>query len=594
MDISIDAIDLKKSREQLILELAELRTKLATKEKSCHELSLELTRLKFTDLRENKSFQFKYGITDNTGRERIDRATSHQLDLIESILNNIPILLVMWDPRLRRFILNRCAENVIGWTTEEANETDFMREIYPDAAYRAEVEAFMRAVEPEWHEWNVKSKDGKYVPIDWANIRFTDETMIGIGVDLRERKKAEQILRRSEKRYRQLLSVLPAAIYTCDENGLITYYNEQAGKLWGRLPRVGDPDGLFCGSYRFYCPDGSPLVHNQTPIAAVLEGGKIVRNQEVHIERPDGLRLCLLVNIDPLRDENGRLCGAINVFSDITAHKRTEAALQRLNETLEQQIAERTEIAEFRAKQLQVLTSELIEAEEKERQRIAMLLHDDLQQILVSAKFQTEMLKASLEGETIKIAETLLDTLSKATESCRNLSHKLNLSSMYCPDLGVTLKKIVDQMEKNHGLRIESTIEFNSDQVSADIKFFIGRTVQELLVNCAKHASSDRASLEIYGRGNLLTITFEDNGVGFDPCRLKIRGGNEGGIGLFGIQERAEALGGSFKVESSPNKGSRFVLNVPFKKKYMEDADKITTSDMFKMLLDAYDLTKEV
>lgn len=108
-------------------------------------------------------------------------------------------------------------------------------------------------------------------------------------------------------------------------------------------------------------------------------------------------------------------------------------------------------------RQLQVLTGKLIEAEQKERQRIAMLLHDDLQQILVSAKFQTEMLMASLRDERIQIAETLLDTLSKATESCRTLSHKLNLSSIYCPDLGVTLKKIVDQMGKNHGLRIEST-----------------------------------------------------------------------------------------------------------------------------------------
>jgi PAS domain S-box-containing protein len=591
MDISTDDMDKKKSREQLIRELAELRTKLAAEEKCCREMSLGLTRLKFTDLQEKKSFQFQQNMT---GRKRTDDATSHQLELINSIINNIPILLVMWDPQLRRFTLNRCAENVIGWTTEEANEIDFMKEVYPDAAYRAEVETFMLSLESEWHEWQVKTKNGEYVPIDWTNIYLTDYTMIGIGVDLRERKQTEQMLRQSEERYRQLLTLLPAAMYTCDENGLITYYNEQAAKLWGRSPRMGNPDELFCGSFRFYCPDGSALTRHQTPIAKVLQDGNSVRGQEVNIERPDGERLCILVNIDPLRDENGRLCGAINVFTDITAHKRTEASLQRLNETLEQQVAERTEIAESRAKQLQVLTSELIEAEEKERQRIAMLLHDDLQQILVSAKFQTEMLIASLPDESIKKAETLLDILSKATESCRTLSHELNLTSMCNPNFGMTLKKIVDQMGKNHGLMIDSNIEFDSDQVSENIKFFIGRTVKELLFNCAKHAGSDRASLEICRQGNFLTIIFSDNGVGFDPDRLKIRGGNTGGIGLFGIQQRTEALGGSFKVESTPNKGSRFVLNVPFKKKYLEDDNKVSTSDMFKMLLDAYDLTKEV
>ncbi len=594
MDFSTNDIDTKKSREQLIREVIELRTRLAAAEKCCRELSLGLTRVKFTDLPENKTYQFQNDMTDITGGEQTEDAISRQFELIESILDNIPILLVMWDPWLRRFTLNRCAENVIGWTTKEANGIDFMREVYPDAAYRAEVETFMLSLKSEWREWIVKTKNGEYVPIDWTNIFLTDYTMIGIGVDLSGRKQREQEIRQSEECYRQLLSMLPAAMYTCDENGLITYYNEQAAKLWGRSPRVGDPDELFRGSYRFYGPDGSPLAHDQIPIVTVLEGGNSVRDQEVNIERPDGSRLCLLVNIDPIRDETGRLCGAINVFTDITAHKRTEAALQRLNETLEQQVAERTEIAETWAKQLQVLTSELIEAEEKERQRIAMLLHDDLQQILISAKFQTEMLMASLKGKTLKIAETLLDTLSKATDSCRTLSHELNLTSMGSHDFGMTLKKIVDQMGKNHGLRIKSKIEFDSHQVSEDIKFYIGRTIQELIVNCAKHAGSDRANLEISGRGNLLTITFEDNGAGFNPGLLKIRGGNKGGIGLFSIQERTEALGGSFKVDSSPNKGCRFVINVPIKKKFVEDDNKVSTSDMFKMLLDAYDLKKEV
>lgn len=592
MDFPTNDIDTKKSREQLIQEVIELRTRLAAEEKCCRELSLGLIRLKFKDITENNTYQFQNDTTDITGYNQTDNAISRQFELIESIFDNIPILLVMWDPRLRRFTLNRCAENVIGWTTKEANEIDFMREVYPDAAYRAEVENFMLSLKSEWHEWIVRTKTGEYVPIDWTNIYLTDYTMIGIGVDLRERKQKEQIIKQSEARYRQLMSMLPAAMYTCDENGRITYYNEQAAKLWGRSPRVGDPDELFCGSYRFYCPDGSPLAHHQTPIAAVLIGGKSVRNQEVNIQRPDGSRLCLLVNIDPICDETGRICGAINVFTDITAHKQTEAALQRLNETLEQQVAERTEIAETRAKKLQVLTRELIEAEEKERQRIAMLLHDDLQQILVSAKFQTEMLITSLKGKTLNIAETLLDTLSKASDSCRTLSHELNLTSMDTHDIGVTLKEIVDQMGKNHGLRIKSKIEFNSRQVSEDIKFYIGRTIQELIVNCAKHAGSDQASLEISGGENLLTITFEDNGAGFNPGLLKIRGGNKGGIGLFSIQQRTEALGGSFKVDSSPNKGCRFVIHVPIKKKYVEEDNKVSTSDMFKILLDAYELKK--
>jgi PAS domain S-box-containing protein len=562
IDILIDDHDAKKSREQLIRELVDLRSRLAATEKS-------------------------------SGRKREENIMAHQQELLEIIFNNIPILLVMWDPRLQRFTLNRYAEKVIGWTTKEASEIDFMKEVYPDAIYRAEVEAFMRSLKSEWHEWNIKTKNGEYVPIHWTNIHLTDDTMIGIGVDLRERKETEQLLKQSEDRYCQLLAMLPVAMYTCDENGLITYYNEQAARLWGRSPRLGDPDELFCGSFRFYRPDGSPLSADRIPMAMVLRHGNKIRAQEINIERPDGSRVSISINIDPLRDATGRLYGAINVFTDITDHKQTEAALHRLNETLEQQIAERTEIAETRAKQLQILTRELINAEEKERQRIAMLMHDDLQQILVSAKFQTEMLTASLKDDTAKLAKTLLDTLIKATVSCRNLSHELNPSSIYGPDMGATLKKIAEQMEKNHGLRIESKIKFASDQVSEDIKIFIGRTVRELLFNCAKHAGSDQACLEISNQGDFLTVIVKDKGVGFDPNRLKIGGGNKGGIGLFGIQERTEALGGSFSFESSPNKGSQFVLKIPLKK-YSKDDNRLKTVDMFKMLIASYDLENEV
>jgi signal transduction histidine kinase/CheY-like chemotaxis protein len=211
---------------------------------------------------------------------------------------------------------------------------------------------------------------------------------------------------------------------------------------------------------------------------------------------------------------------------------------------------------------LQQLALDLTNSEEKERLRIARILHDDLQQILVSAKIQAGMLTDYRE-KTGNI-HTLYDTISRAIDSSRSLSHELNPAFLYGSDLGVILTKIADKMAEDYGLNIETNIRTETAKVAEGLKIFIFRTVQELLLNCAKHSRSDRVLLELIGRDNLLILTATDYGVGFDPVKkLKVCNGKKKGFGLFSIKERTEALGGSFQIESSPNNGSRFVLNVP-------------------------------
>jgi len=107
---------------------------------------------------------------------------------------------------------------------------------------------------------------------------------------------------------------------------VITFYNDYAAKLWGRAPRIGpETDDRFCGSFRLWWPDERPLPHHETPMALALRDGRAVRNQAVIIERPDGSRVTVLVNIDPICDDNGHLVGAINTFLDTTASTKVEA-----------------------------------------------------------------------------------------------------------------------------------------------------------------------------------------------------------------------------------------------------------------------------
>ncbi len=145
----------------------------------------------------------------------------------------------------------------------------------------------------------------------------------------------EAALRDSEARYRNLISLMPAAMYVCDRTGRITLYNDQAVELWGRRPTIGDEDHKFCGAFKLFFPDGSSMSHACIPMAESTRMGTRFRNQEVIIERPDGSRRHLLVNIDPLTSEDGNLHGAINVFTDITERKRAEALLVEQSRLME-------------------------------------------------------------------------------------------------------------------------------------------------------------------------------------------------------------------------------------------------------------------
>jgi two-component system, chemotaxis family, CheB/CheR fusion protein len=149
--------------------------------------------------------------------------------------------------------------------------------------------------------------------------------------DVTERLESRAALHESEERYRTLFDLNPVAVYTIDTAGVIQNFNRHAAELWGRQPAPGDTDQRFCGSFKMFRPDGSFMPHDQCPMAEVV-AGKITaaRDAEVHIERPDGSRVIVVVNIRPLKDDRGEVIGAINCFYDITGRKQAEETRARL------------------------------------------------------------------------------------------------------------------------------------------------------------------------------------------------------------------------------------------------------------------------
>jgi PAS domain S-box-containing protein len=133
-----------------------------------------------------------------------------------------------------------------------------------------------------------------------------------------------------ETRYSQLVHALPAAIYTCDAKGYVKLYNKAAVELWGREPEAGKD--LWCGSWKIYNTDGSPLPLDSCPMAMALKLGKSIRGVEIVIERPDGTRRHVLPHPDPIFDANGNILEAVNMLVDVTDTRMAELAIKESEE----------------------------------------------------------------------------------------------------------------------------------------------------------------------------------------------------------------------------------------------------------------------
>jgi PAS domain S-box-containing protein len=146
----------------------------------------------------------------------------------------------------------------------------------------------------------------------------SNDNIVRIGGALRE----HETLRERERRFRELLGALPAAVYTTDAAGRITYYNDAAAELWGVRPTLGTSE--WCGSWKLFWPDGTPMQHHECPMAIALKEDRTVRGMEAACERPDGTRVPFLPYPTPLHDQAGRLVGAVNMLVDITERKQGE------------------------------------------------------------------------------------------------------------------------------------------------------------------------------------------------------------------------------------------------------------------------------
>lgn len=356
----------------------------------------------------------------------------------------------------------------------------------------------------------------------------------------------------SESFYRQTLESIPGMVFTTRPDGYCDYQSQQ----WVEYTGVPMDQHLGNGWNR--------LLHPDDQSRALSAWNKAVEDNapyelEYRIRRHDGTYEWFRVIGRKIHDKEGRIVRWFGTALNIEALKQAEHALLRINETLEEKVSERTQLAEARAKQLQVLAVELIETEEKERRRIAQLLHDDLQQMLAAARYQLQAFCSGSATEPVLAIVTKI--LEESIAKSRRLSHELSPPVLHHGSLYSALEWLAGQMREQFGLEVLLDEDIPIRIENGPLKVLIFRAVQEILFNTIKHAGVNEARVALSHGANCLTVTVSDRGKGFDKAGDCIQAGK--GFGLLSIRERARRMGGDLEIESIPGDGSRISLTLP-------------------------------
>jgi signal transduction histidine kinase len=239
--------------------------------------------------------------------------------------------------------------------------------------------------------------------------------------------------------------------------------------------------------------------------------------------------------------------------------------LKNLNETLEHRVAERTRKAVEQAQKLRLLSTQLSLAEEAERRRIAEMLHEDLQQLLVAARMQLAALCRTRDAsEREPITREIADVLERSFKLTRSLSVELAPPVLYEHGLAAALEWLAAETRKNYNVEVMVEADSLANPKAADVRIFLFRAVRELLLNSLKHAGGSAVHITMqHRRPDNVRIIVADDGPGFDPNSLDNKRTDSQTVGLLNIRERVSSFGGEFHISSGPKRGTRITLLLP-------------------------------
>jgi PAS domain S-box-containing protein len=394
-------------------------------------------------------------------------------------------------------------------------------------------------------------------------------------------KQVERALRDSEESFRDLYENAPTAYFSISAvDGSILRCNSAALQLLGyerkTLMRMKALD-LYAGT-----PHG---ISKAKEIFKRFVIGESIRDVELQMKTKDGQPLWVSLSVEPLKDPDGNVTRSRSMVIDISDRKQAQEALRNARDELEQRVQERTAELATANKQLKLeieerkraeehifaLSQQLMKAQEIERQRLSCDLHDNLAQDLSTIKIGLDTLfddQPDGSAEKRQRVSVLSEMTKKTIMDVRNLSYDLRPGDLDQLGLVQTVRRYCEEFSARNGLEVEFlSVGMDDTNLDFDTEIALYRLMQEGLTNIQRHADASKVTIRLVTSFPNIILRIQDNGKGFPVKRRLHEALEEKRMGLRSMQQRVALLNGKIEIKSHHGKGTKIVVEVPYKEK---------------------------
>jgi len=428
--------------------------------------------------------------------------------------------------------------------------------LYVDPSRRAPLIAMLEHGPVRNVEVQARSKSGRIldllVSMDRIDIRG-EACLLATEIDVTDRKRAEEELRRSERLLRLVVDALPVGVAVMNRAGDIILSNPASEQIWSRSIPSGHE--RYVESKAWWHATGKRIAPDEWASKRALVDGETSVNEVIEIEAFDGKRKIIQNSAVPIRDAKEHVTGAVVVNEDISARKTSE---RELNESYSQ---------------LRALTTRLMRAQDDERRRIAQMLHETTAQDLAALKMLLARLNRTSDHLDDSERSVVADSIALADQSMteiRTLSYLLHPPFLDETGLLPALRWYAAGFAERSGIKVDLDLPEHFDRLPVDTETALFRIVQESLINIHRHAGSETARIRMRREADTadtLVLEIEDRGHGFPEASLNhiTSGGGGVGVGIAGMSERIDQLGGRLEIESDAH-GATVRVRLPIVK----------------------------